>query len=86
MMAFCPSAHFLLLLTRGDYGFCNLRFLHLHIRVDDQWHKADEQFLQVLEEVKFVVKASRVELIVSDLFGDVKEEHQEVRKRIIVVE
>lgn len=85
MMAFCPSARFLELLTKEDYGFCNLRFLHLHIRLDDNHHKADEQFLRVLEEVNFVIKASMVELVVSDIVGKIVETHQEVKKRINVV-
>ncbi|KAJ4374523.1 hypothetical protein N0V86_007392 [Didymella sp. IMI 355093] len=84
LLTFCPSARFLQLLTAQNYGFCNLRFLHLHIRVDDSYMKVDERYLRVLEEVRFVVKASRVELVVTDGLGDVEEKHVEVRKRIVV--
>ncbi|KAF3038357.1 hypothetical protein E8E12_008067 [Didymella heteroderae] len=84
-LTFCPCARFLQLLTRDGHGFCNLRFLHLHIRVDDSYMEVDERYLRVLEEVRFVVKASRVELVVTNRLDDVKACHMEVAKRIVVV-
>ncbi|KAJ4337161.1 hypothetical protein N0V87_004832 [Didymella glomerata] len=84
LLTFCPSARFLQLLTAQDYGFCSLRFLHLHIRVDDSYMEVDERFLGVLQDARFVVKASRVELVVTDRLGFEKEWCQEVAKRIVV--
>lgn len=86
MMAFCPSARFLLHLTNDDYGFCNLRFLYLHIRLDNRLFPVDTDYLCVLEQMNFVVKASKVEVVVTDNAGFVTEEHEEVQKRIVVVE
>jgi hypothetical protein len=84
LLTFCPSARFLQLLTAQNYGFCNLRFLHVQIRLDDSYMKVGEDYLRVLEEVRFVVKAARVEVVVSDELGDVRQKHVEVRKRIVV--
>lgn len=67
-----------------NYGFCCLRFLHLHIRVDDSYIEVDERFLCVLDDVRFVVKASKVELVVTDRLEMEKEWCQEVAKRIVV--
>lgn len=84
LLTFCPSARFLQLLTAQNYGFCCLRFLHLHIRVDDSYMEVDEHFLRVLEDVRFVVKASKVELVVTDRLEMKKEWCQEVAKRFVV--
>ncbi|KAF3044185.1 hypothetical protein E8E11_005043 [Didymella keratinophila] len=84
MLTFCPSARFLQLLTRDGYGFCSLRFLHLHIVVDDSYIEVDERFLRVLEDVRFVVKASKVELVVTDRLTMQPEWCQQVAKRIVV--
>lgn len=84
LLTFCPSARFLQLLTVQNYGFCCLRFLHLHIRVDDSYIEVDERFLCVLDDVRFVVKASKVELVVTDRLEMEKEWCQEVAKRIVV--
>ena len=84
LLTFCPSARFLHLLTAQNYGFDCLRFLHLHVVVDDSYMEVDERFLAVLEAVRFVVKASKVELVVTDKLGMVHEWCQEVEKRIVV--
>ncbi|KAF2628137.1 hypothetical protein BU25DRAFT_490774 [Macroventuria anomochaeta] len=86
MMAFCPSAQLLLRLTNPNYGFCNLRFLDLHIRTDFRLFPVDDAFLRVLEEINFVVTAGKVLLAVTDDADFVRKEHQEVKKRIVVVE
>jgi hypothetical protein len=46
--------------------------------------EVDERFLGVLQDARFVVKASRVELVVTDRLGFEKEWCQEVAKRIVV--
>ena len=86
MIAFCPSARFLLHLTNPDYGFCNLRLLDLHIRTDFRLFPVDDAFLRVLEQINFVVTAGKVLLAVTDNADFVRKEHLEVKKRIVVVE
>ena len=86
MLAFCPAARQLLRLTDPNFGFGNLAKLDLHIRTDFRFFPVDDEFLHALDEINFVVKAGRVLLAVTDDADFVRFEHEEVKKRIVVVE
>jgi hypothetical protein len=62
LMALCPSARVLARLTHPASGFCNLSHLELVVHVDLTGHPLDDEFLSVLEEANFVVKAKKVTL------------------------
>jgi hypothetical protein len=84
ILAFCPAARQLHSLTNPWTGFSNLALLDLHIRTDFCLFPVDDNFLRALEEANFVVTAGKVLLTVTDKAGDIKPEHLEVKKRIVV--
>jgi hypothetical protein len=84
LMALCPSARVLARLTHPASGFCNLSHLELAVHVDLTGHPLDDEFLSVLEEANFVVKAKKVTLSVTDSW--LGKEAAMVKERITVVE
>jgi hypothetical protein len=86
LMALCPAARVLAGLTHPVTGFCNLSHLEFVVRVDLTGYPLDEnqlddEFLSMLEEANFVVKARKVTL--SDYIPNL---FQKVQEKITVVE
>ncbi|KZM23602.1 uncharacterized protein EKO05_0003408 [Ascochyta rabiei] len=79
-----PAARQLHGLTDSWIGFSNLTVLNLHIRSDFRYYPIDDEFLAALEDANLVVTAGKVELVVTDDDGNIKPEHLEVKKRIVV--
>lgn len=84
LLVFCPAARQLHSLTNPWTGFSSLARLELCVRTDFRHFPLDDEFLRVLDELEFVVRAGRVLLSVTDEHGKVKPEHEEVRRRIVV--
>lgn len=84
LMAFCPSAWFLLHLTHPEVGFVSLRFLELVIRTDFNHFPLDDEFLGVLEAADFAFHADEVKITVIDINGVfVVALQQQVGRRIV---
>ncbi|KAF9691053.1 hypothetical protein EKO04_011071 [Ascochyta lentis] len=84
LLMHCPAARQLHGLTDPWIGFSNLALLELHIRADFQYYPIDDEFLGALEDANLVVTAGKVKLTVTDGYGNIKPEHLEVKKRIVV--